>query len=136
MNSNSATTPRKRHKRFVLVSAAAALAAMGAAAQPAAASDEIAWGRVSWLGPRGVEVAALVTDTPGDPYCTSVTATVHNVHGYQLGNVINLGSVCGGRTSWTELKTIRTTAGDIYKVVLRAQRGTGGPFVDQLTITR
>jgi hypothetical protein len=130
------TTGRRGRVRKIAIATAIAITGVGATTQTTQAAGELAWLRYSWLGPRGVEVAALVADTPGDIYCTSASVRVFDAAGRQLGSEINLGSVCGGRTAWTDIRPVRTTAGDIQSVKVIARRGSGGPIVDVVEFRR
>lgn len=117
----------KRGRMVALVLAAASVVSMAATSEVDAIST-LSNASAQRTTLRSVAYQVTVTDTPGDAYCTQLTARIYDGRG-QIGNEIVAGSVCGGR-SYRFVDTISTQQQRTVRyVILTARRGAGGEAV-------
>ncbi|MCD4525259.1 hypothetical protein [Nocardioides sp. cx-173] len=74
-----------------------------------------------------VSFSTTVNDTPGDAYCTQLTARIYDANQNQIGSEVSYGSVCSGRSFRFSSQSISTAQNrPITFVMLTARQGAGG----------
>jgi hypothetical protein len=123
--------------RLALVSAAAAAASIGlfgASGAGALGGELTQTSAVRAATGRSVTFAARVTDSPGDQYCTQLTAKIFTNSGAQIGNEISYGTVCNNPVHFYNAKISTAQSTTIGRIDIIARRGYGGPVTQTVPL--